>query len=805
MSAIADDSRAIEPAAKTKIRFGIKGRLIGAFAVVACLTVAACLVSYRSFSDVGASFGQIKTESLPQMNVALALSRYGNEIAALASVIASADRPAVVDDSKSRFTIAQKTIGDAIDALEKAGAAKADIDTLRGSAAELTKSTDGLLIAKGSQFALRDERAAMIKGALTAHAKVTEMMAPLVDTASFDLEMGLITLSETPDPLTLGPSVQQLIDVQIAQLQQVWSLRAESNNTIGLFSEVTVAPNGDLLVTLNDRFIASGHKIENAMAGLPPEILTDELKVAIEGLLAPGKSERNIFAIRRDEVGTIKQVNDLIAANQMQAEIFARSLIQLVSAVQGTSGHQMMQLDKTLSDAKLYLSILAAVSILSSIAIAWFYVGNRLLRRLARIHASVSALAGGKLDFEIPARERASGDELGEIAKAVEVFRDNAMAKLRAEEDAAEQRHSSEQERRRNATASAAAADRLALVVGALGDGLARLADGDLTFRLDEDFAEEYRKLQDDFNSAVVALHDVMSVIVGSAGSIRSRSGEISNAADTLSRRTEMQAATLEQTAAALNEVTASVNRTASGAAKARSVVTNATAKAERSGVVVGEAVHAMTQIEESSGRISQIIGIIDEIAFQTNLLALNAGVEAARAGEAGRGFAVVASEVRALAQRSADAAREIKSLIAVSGEQVGEGVRLVDETGKVLREIILQVSEINDAVAEIASSAEDQATSLQEVNTAVINLDQTTQQNAAMAEESTAASQLLASEADELAGLVGRFAIAAQPSQPNPAPTAQPRMAVQMRSTGSAAVKLRAQVEPEGDGWETF
>jgi methyl-accepting chemotaxis protein len=257
-------------------------------------------------------------------------------------------------------------------------------------------------------------------------------------------------------------------------------------------------------------------------------------------------------------------------------------------------------------------------------------------------------------------------------------------------------------------------------------------------------------------------LQDTMKVIVGNAAGIRSTTDEISHAADDLSRRTEHQAASLEETAAALDEITATVRKTAGVAKEASEVVTQTRSQAETSGTVVQDAVRAMSAIETSAGEIGQIIGVIDEIAFQTNLLALNAGVEAARAGDAGKGFAVVASEVRALAQRSADAAKEIKALIAASATNVGQGVDLVGRTGTALGSIVQQVVRIDQLVSEIASSAQEQALGLSEVNTAVNDMDQVVQQNAAMVEQSTAATMALKNEASELARMVGRFRIAA-------------------------------------------
>jgi methyl-accepting chemotaxis protein len=327
-----------------------------------------------------------------------------------------------------------------------------------------------------------------------------------------------------------------------------------------------------------------------------------------------------------------------------------------------------------------------------------------------------------------------------------------------------------EDERERREQADREAAETQTAVVAGLRRGLSAMAAGDLSYRIAEAFPGDYASLRDDFNQAMTALDEALGVIRGNAGTIQSGANEISSAAEDLSSRTERQAAALEETAAALDQITATVQKTAENARATDTVVGATRTQAETGGEVVQRAIAAMVEIERSSDQIGEILGVIDEIAFQTNLLALNAGVEAARAGDAGRGFAVVASEVRALAQRSADSARQIKALISTSGAQVKNGVGLVRQTGEALTGIAEGVHTVTTLMTEIRASTQEQAVGLAEVNSAVNAMDQVTQQNAAMVEESTAASVSLSRDASEMAQLVGRFQVSVETASPGAA-----------------------------------
>ncbi len=440
---------------------------------------------------------------------------------------------------------------------------------------------------------------------------------------------------------------------------------------------------------------------------------------------------------------------------QSAADTFTAAMEDDIAYQQNQAAERSSEADNTVSASMIWISIILALMILVTIA-ATLSIVSGVAKPIVAIAGVMRKLANRDNNVTIPGLDR--GDEIGAMAATVEVFRENALQRDRLEAAAAEFQQDLDRKLKEMQTAFETSGREQKGVVESMAAALTALAGGDLTVRLRTAFSTEYEKLRTDFNDAVDKLQSTMKSIAANTQGVRSAAGEITQASDDLSRRTEQQAASLEQTAAALDEITTTVHKTAEGAAEAQSLVAQSQTDAQTSGGVIDETVSAMNAIEKSSREIGAIIGVIDEIAFQTNLLALNAGIEAARAGDAGRGFAVVATEVRALAQRSADAAKEIKGLISASGRQVENGVKLVGATGSALGRIVQQVARLAGLISEIAASAKEQASGLSEVNTAVNQMDQVTQQNAAMVEQSTAASHSLASEASELATLVGQF-----------------------------------------------
>ncbi|AXJ95027.1 MULTISPECIES: methyl-accepting chemotaxis protein [unclassified Sphingomonas] len=431
------------------------------------------------------------------------------------------------------------------------------------------------------------------------------------------------------------------------------------------------------------------------------------------------------------------------------------------------------------------LTFAAIQALLIALTIATVLVSGHLIcAPYVNTVVRMEGLAAG--DIETAIRYSDHRDCVGRMSRAMVVFRDNAE-RVRAGSVAQQQ------------------------VVQSLGEGLDRLAARDLTYRITTALPAEYEQLRVDFNRAMDGLSTAILTVAAATNGINHGASDVRSASDDLSQRTEQQAASLEETAAAMDEITATVRQTAAGAVKANTVVAEARVDAEHSGDVVSRAVDAMGGIQRASNEIGEIISVIDGIAFQTNLLALNAGVEAARAGDAGKGFAVVASEVRALAQRSADAAKDVKTKITASTEQVEAGVQLVNETGAALNRIIGRIGEISTLVAHIATNAESQATGLQQVNTAVNEMDGVTQQNAAMVEEATAAARSLSAEADQLARQVARFRIEgdhAAPAATNPVHGLQRQAAEAGRRiarTGSPRHQGNAALAIAQEDWSEF
>lgn len=467
-------------------------------------------------------------------------------------------------------------------------------------------------------------------------------------------------------------------------------------------------------------------------------------KEVVDPEIALGKNPETLEEARAIESsGAGKAMMDAIRGAHAEFEAAERSLLVTRSATKAA----------TMSFAEISLVVGSFVILILATGLGLF-LNRNIGGAVVLMTKTMSELADGNNAAEIPHGSR--HDEIGSMAAAVQVFKDNA---IRNEELVREQELQKEQADvdRRRVQEEAIETER-SVVVDSFGTALSKIANKDLSYRMTQDLPTAYEELKQNFNTSISNLEDTLVQVGHSAKNISGGSVEIRSASDELSRRTETQAASVEETAAAIEEITATVKTTSERATEAGSLVDQTQEAATQSGDVVRSAITAMGEIKDSSDQIASIISVIDDIAFQTNLLALNAGVEAARAGEAGKGFAVVAQEVRELAQRSADAAKEIKGLITKSGTQVENGVSLVDQTGTSLETIMASVTEVAAHVSAITKASQEQSIGLNEINSAVNSIDQGTQQSAAMVEESNASSHTLNNEVDAMVSLLQTF-----------------------------------------------
>ncbi|KQR77684.1 methyl-accepting chemotaxis protein [Rhizobium sp. Leaf341] len=571
------------------------------------------------------------------------------------------------------------------------------------------------------------------------------------------------------------------------------------NGIAGLQKPVEVAPERDALkqiaARLTDYATISQKRTQDILAAF---------QKAGGRKLTPEEMSAAVATTATDNTKVAETANQLINdAVKSATEITAEAKAALTTMIA-----QARTISLAINAAIILILVASAIILVRSVG-----------HPIRRMTQAMRQLAAGQTDIDLGHATRK--DEIGEMAGAVEVFRQSAISNKRLEQEAEAARAHAEAERERlTAEAEASARERMQQATSGLATGLRRLAAGDLGFQLDQAFAPDFEALRHDLNGAIAQLSATLLAVAEATTQIDTGTREISQSTDDLSRRTEQQAASLEETAAALDEITVNVTNSSKRAEEARSVAVQANTSAGQSGKVVADAVDAMQKIEQSSSQVANIIGVIDEIAFQTNLLALNAGVEAARAGEAGKGFAVVAQEVRELAQRSAKAAKEIKDLIRISSVEVQGGVKLVSETGEALKTIEGYIVTINQHMDAIATSAREQSVGLSEVNTAVNQMDQVTQQNAAMVEESNAASATLAGEAERLRDLISRFQFgdikraAARTTTPVAAgaghrPAASParKMNAQIARaySGNAGARIAASGNTAVQTWEDF
>jgi methyl-accepting chemotaxis protein len=590
---------------------------------------------------------------------------------------------------------------------------------------------DALAQSRGLQIALRDMRLARTKEDL---AKAGDYFADEQKRVVRVLDEA-ISLSTIKENIDRGNAAKSMVDQYASAAKDI----------SGVMTRILALPaNAEQSAPTANQMVEEIERI-NAERGLPARRKLEELL---------GKTAEFSNKVSSDSAAELR--NDMSAALQINMAIGA-----------------------------LVVLVLAGAALFGTLTIA---------RPMQALTAGMRELASGNFDIVLPGVGRK--DEIGGIAGAVDEFKQKLAEKMRLEAEKEQEIARREQaEREERARKEAEAARLVAEVVAELGQGLENLARGNLTYRVSKEFSAEYKKVQDDFNAAIEQLQDTVTRIASSSTEISNAASEISTATTDLSQRTEEQAASLEQTSASMEEIAATVKKNAENAQHANELTQGAREVAGKGESVVAEAVTAMAQIEESSRKISDIISVIDEIARQTNLLALNAAVEAARAGEAGRGFAVVASEVRSLAQRSSQAAKDIKDLIINSSSQVEDGVQLVNRAGDSLKEILSSIRSVAEIVSDIANASAEQAAGIDQINKALAQMDEVTQQNSALVEENAATAKTLADQSTALDGRVAVFQLDEKPAGAAPAAPVGPKPLVVVAAKPAAPAPKRAKV----------
>lgn len=548
--------------------------------------------------------------------------------------------------------------------------------------------------------------------------------------------------------------IDDLINIQVSKVRNALDAISTARQYTALVVQGALSTDKGIVSTVEQSTAFIYRKLE----GLLDKVGTPEIKESLDVLKQLTRGQDGLIVRRLQQINNNKNIADTITVVQNDTVKINTIISSILDKEQSIISNSSALLNAELKQNGFFIITLGVIAIIASVLIGYFIINMGVIKPLSQLITSTRQLAEGDLENDIHYTNRT--DELGELANALLIFRNNANEKIAIEAQAQKNKKNVEKEREENEQIKAAEAAEIQFAVEKLGSGLKKLSDGNLTFRMNDNFVGNLDAVRKDFNQSLETLQKALLRVSLNTKDISGNSSELREAATMLSSRTESQASSIEETANTISRITEQVRTTSQKALEASKVVQDTNTSANQASDIVKNAIKAIVRIEETSGEISNIISMIDEIAFQTNLLALNAGVEAARAGEAGKGFAVVAQEVRELAGRTTEAAKDIKSLISTSVEEVENGVKLVRGTGESIQKIEENVDIVNSHMITIADNSTAQSQDLVEVNDVIKQLDSMTQQNAAMAEETNAATQNLADLASELTQLISIFQV---------------------------------------------
>ncbi len=771
----------------------IRRKLYVAVAVIAGTTLLSAAVGWAAFQRLEGAFGHVVDESGPAVSAALSLSAQVAEFAAATPDLLTAQSQDEVNQRIGRIREQAGAIERAIAAVPEQMAGES-LGEIRKEAGILLGSINQIHQLVTSRLQVGDARRAETQKLTQAHGTFLQLGTPMMEDAVFELTAEMTSVARSADLPRIEQTLVRLTRGEVLMLQGVATLIAEMNNAVGLLAVGATAGSTAELESVTRRYATAADTVSRALAALEKIKPQPDLAKAAKAVLEFGDEMTGLLTYRQQELESVELGRSVLETSRHAARRLAQSVDAVVAKANSQADATAGSARGGIRNGMMLQGAMGLASVLIAAFIAWYFIGRQVVDPLGRLTLAMGRLAQRDWAVAVPDGERA--DEIGAMARAVQVFKDNGVENERLQRTVEQERQAAETGRREQQAlldravgevVSAAAAGDLSAridttrlegqtarlgervntllgtvdaVLTGLGQVLGAMAEGDLRRRIESSHGGVFDRLKQDVNTTGQRLSEVVGQVSGAARLVRDAAQEISAGSTDLAGRTEQQAASLEETAASMHEITSTVKQNAENAEAANQLAQAARGTADRGGQVVRQAVVAVRGIEESARKISDIVGLIDEIAFQTNLLALNASVEAARAGEAGKGFAVVAQEVRGLAQRSANASREIKALIGQSNSQVREGARLVNEAGTTLDEIVGSVKQVVDIIAEIAAASREQATGLDEVNTAVGNMDEMTQRNGALVEQTTASAQSMANQASHLAELVGYFKV---------------------------------------------
>ncbi|MFN4277025.1 MAG: methyl-accepting chemotaxis protein [Ferrovibrio sp.] len=773
-------------------RFGIRRKIYLAFGAIAALTIVSTIIAELFFSQINAALEKVTDESLPAVIISLELSAQSAQLAAAAPVLANANSEAERIERANQTRELGETIQAGLDSMRRSSSA-AEVAKLEGAVEKLNQQITIISVNTARRLQTEATRAELGRKIAATGDAFVAATSKLSDDTAFNIVTTLENVGKGGRSIedTAG-DMKALAEFEFAMVDGLSELAAGISQAASLLESAGNAPSLPALNGLRDRFEGAVTRMNQSLKKVLDAYNDESIKQPVEAMIALGRGDDGMFSLRQQDLETSAGTARALAEARAAAAVLGEETRRFVAAANDGATEAAQSAFSTVRIGIVVLSVLAVLSIIAAVAVAWLYVGRKVIANMVDLTEVMGRLANRDWTTEVPDRNRP--DEIGDMARAVQIFKENGQENERLQQEVEQGRAVFERERQAQEemidrsvgliVAAAAAGDLnqridaepLKGVMRKLGEGVNTLLDsfagtisavnrvldgmahGDLSRRVEGSYQGVFAELQENANKTAEQLGEVVRRIADTARTVRDAAGEISSGSTDLAGRTEQQAASLEETAASMHEITATVKQNADNAQAASQLATAARNTANTGGAVVQDAVTAMGGIESSSQKIVDIVSLIDEIAFQTNLLALNASVEAARAGEAGKGFAVVAQEVRALAQRSANASKEIKDLIQASNTEVRRGAELVNRAGGVLSEIVTSVKKVADIISEIASASREQATGLEEVNTAVANMDEMTQRNGALVEQTTASAQAMASQADQLNELVAYF-----------------------------------------------